>query len=154
MGLYVIRRLLMAIPTLLVISLAVFALLDLAPGDPTSQLPLTIPAEIREQIRESLGFNDPFLVRWWNWNKLMVINEPIHLFEEFTGRMLRRLREPRPHHLLEFTLAGDGHHLRASAADALGARPRPSLRRLDRRADRHAAGLQAVLAASTISAPW
>ena len=51
MGLYVIRRLLLAIPTLLVISLIVFAILDLAPGDPTSQLPLTIPAEIREQIR-------------------------------------------------------------------------------------------------------
>jgi peptide/nickel transport system permease protein len=85
MGLYVIRRLLLAIPTLLIISLIVFAILDLAPGDPTSQLPLTIPAEIREQIRESLGFNDPFLVRWWNWNKLMVINEPIHAFESVTN---------------------------------------------------------------------
>jgi len=85
MGLYVIRRLLIAIPTLLVISLAVFALLDLAPGDPTSQLPLTIPAEIREQIRESLGFNDPFLVRWLNWTKLMMINEPLHLLEEWFG---------------------------------------------------------------------
>lgn len=85
MGLYVIRRLLLAIPTLLIISLIVFAILDLAPGDPTSQLPLTIPAEIREQIRESLGFNDPFFLRWWNWNKLMVINEPIHAFESITN---------------------------------------------------------------------
>ena len=84
MGLYVIRRLLLAIPTLLIISLIVFTILDLAPGDPTSQLPLTIPAEIREQIRESLGFNDPFLLRWWNWNKLMLINEPVHLFESLT----------------------------------------------------------------------
>ena len=84
MGLYVIRRLLLAIPTLLAISLIVFMILDLAPGDPTSQLPLTIPAEIREQIRESLGFNDPFFLRWWNWNKLMVINEPLHLFESMT----------------------------------------------------------------------
>lgn len=85
MGLYIIRRLLLAIPTLLVISLVVFAILDLAPGDPTSQLPLTVPAEIRDQIRDSLGFNDPFLVRWWNWNKLMVINEPLHLFESITN---------------------------------------------------------------------
>lgn len=85
MGLYIIRRLLLAIPTLLIISLVVFAILDLAPGDPTSQLPLTVPAEIRDQIRDSLGFNDPFLVRWWNWNKLMVINEPIHLFESITN---------------------------------------------------------------------
>lgn len=85
MGLYVIRRLLIAIPTLLAISLIVFALLDLAPGDPTSQLPLTVPAEQREAIRESLGFNDPFFVRWLNWTELMMVNEPIHAFEQVTG---------------------------------------------------------------------
>ncbi|MGI9606260.1 MAG: ABC transporter permease [Acidimicrobiales bacterium] len=85
MGKYVLRRTLVAIPTLLVISLVVFTILDLAPGDPTSQLPLTVPAEVRESIRESLGFNDPFLVRWWNWNQLMVINEPIHAFESVTN---------------------------------------------------------------------
>lgn len=84
MARYVVRRTLVAIPTLFVISLMLFGLLDLAPGDPTSQLPLTVPAEIREQIRESLGFNDPFLLRWWSWTKLMVINEPLHLFESVT----------------------------------------------------------------------
>lgn len=85
MGLYIVRRLLVAVPTLLIISLIVFTILDLAPGDPTSQVPLTVPAEIREQIRESLGFNDPFLVRWYSWLKLMVINEPLHAFESITG---------------------------------------------------------------------
>ncbi len=82
---FVIRRTLLAIPTILVISLLLFTLLDLAPGDPTGQLPLTVPAEVREQIRESLGVNDPFLQRWWNWNKLMTVNEPIHAFEQVTG---------------------------------------------------------------------
>jgi peptide/nickel transport system permease protein len=85
MGRYVVRRVLLAIPTLIIISLVVFTILDLAPGDPTSQLPLTVPAEIRENIRESLGFNDPFFQRWWKWNELMVINEPIHAFEQVTG---------------------------------------------------------------------
>jgi peptide/nickel transport system permease protein len=85
MALYVVRRLLLAIPTLLIISLIVFAILDLAPGDPTSQIPLTVPAEVREAIRESLGFNDPFFTRWWNWNRLMVVNEPIHAFESVTN---------------------------------------------------------------------
>ncbi len=85
MGRYVIRRVLFGIPTLLVISLILFTLLDLAPGDPTSQLPLTIPAELREQIRESLGINDPFFLRWLNWVRLMFINEPIHAFEAMTN---------------------------------------------------------------------
>ncbi len=82
---FLIRRLLVAIPTLLVISLIVFGILELAPGDPTGQLPLTIPAEVREQIRESLGFNDNFMTKWVKWLRLMVINEPAHLFESVTN---------------------------------------------------------------------
>lgn len=81
MGTYILRRTLFAIPTLILISLIIFAILDLAPGDPASQLPLTLPAEIKEAIRESLGFNDPFLVQWLKWMKLMFINEPIHAIE-------------------------------------------------------------------------
>lgn len=85
MGRYIIRRGLFAIPTLIVISLIIFAILDLAPGDPTSNLPLTIPAEIREQIRESLGLNDPFLVAWLKWMRLMFINEPLHAIDTIFG---------------------------------------------------------------------
>ncbi|HJQ96313.1 MAG TPA: ABC transporter permease [Acidimicrobiia bacterium] len=81
MAQYLVRRTLFAIPTLIVISLIIFAILDLAPGDPTSQLPLTLPAEVRERIRESLGFNDPFLIQWLKWMRLMFINEPLHLIE-------------------------------------------------------------------------
>ena len=81
MAQYILRRTLFAIPTLIVISLIIFAILDLAPGDPTSQLPLTLPAEVRENIREALGFNDPFLIQWLKWMKLMFINEPIHAIE-------------------------------------------------------------------------
>ena len=81
MAQYIIRRTLFAIPTLVVISLIIFAILDLAPGDPTSQLPLTLPAEVRENIRESLGFNDPFIIQWLKWMRLMFINEPLHLIE-------------------------------------------------------------------------
>jgi len=66
-------------------SIIIFGLLDLAPGDPTSAIPLTVPAEIREQIRESLGVNDGFWTQWKNWFQLMVINEPINVFESATG---------------------------------------------------------------------
>ena len=81
MGRYVIRRVLLAIPTLILISLIIFTILELAPGDPTSQLPLTLTPEQRDQIRESLGFNDSFMVKWLKWNRLMFINEPLHLLD-------------------------------------------------------------------------
>ena len=65
--------------------MAVFAFIDLAPGDPTSQIPLTVPQEVREQIRESLGVNEPLPTRYINWAQQIVINEPIHAFEQVTG---------------------------------------------------------------------
>jgi peptide/nickel transport system permease protein len=82
MGRYIIRRTLFAIPTLIAISFVIFAILDLAPGDPTASLPLTIPPEVREKIREALGFNDPFLVSWLKWLYQMMIVEPINLIEQ------------------------------------------------------------------------
>jgi peptide/nickel transport system permease protein len=85
MGRYVIRRTLFAIPTLIVISLIIYLILDLAPGDPAGQLPLTIPSEVRERIRESLGLNDPFLVKWLKWMRLMFINEPLNAIDSIFG---------------------------------------------------------------------
>ena len=82
---YIARRILIAIPTLLVISFVVFAILDLAPNDPTGSLPLTIPPEVREQIRESLGFNDPFVIRYVRWLQQFFVNEPLNIIEEYTG---------------------------------------------------------------------
>ena len=82
---YTIRRLLFAVPTLLIISFIVFALLDLAPGDPTGELPLTIPAEVREKIRQSLGLDQPFHVRYLKWLEQFMVNEPLNLIEQWTG---------------------------------------------------------------------
>jgi peptide/nickel transport system permease protein len=81
MGKYIIRRLATAIPTLLVISFVVFAILDLAPNDPTGNLPMTIPPAVREKIRESLGFNQPFHVRYVKWLQQFFINEPLNIIE-------------------------------------------------------------------------
>ena len=85
MGSYIIRRTLYAVPTLILISMIIFGILDMAPGDPTSQLPLTIDAETREQIRENLGVNDHVIVKWGRWAQQMLINEPHHAFESITG---------------------------------------------------------------------
>jgi len=85
MGKYLIRRLLTAIPTLLVISFVVFAILDLAPNDPTGNLPMTIPPEVREQIRISLGLDEPFHIRYLKWMQQFFISEPLNIIEEVTG---------------------------------------------------------------------
>ncbi|MCP4421265.1 MAG: ABC transporter permease [Chloroflexi bacterium] len=81
MGRYIVRRLLVSIPTLLVISFVIFALLDLAPNDPTGQLPLTIPPEARAHIRESLGLGQPFHIRYAKWLQQFFINEPLNIIE-------------------------------------------------------------------------
>ncbi|MGV2140833.1 ABC transporter permease [Agrobacterium sp. 16-2014-1-2a] len=82
---FTLRRLAFAVPTLLVISFVIFALLDLAPNDPTGDLPLTIPPEVREQIRASLGLDQPFFIRYVMWLQQFFINEPLNLFEKLTG---------------------------------------------------------------------
>ena len=82
---YIVRRLLFAVPTLIAISFILFALLDLAPNDPTGQLPLTIPAEAREQIRESLGLGQPFHIRYAKWMEQFFVNEPLNLIERAFG---------------------------------------------------------------------
>ena len=82
---YIVRRLLFAVPTLVAISFILFALLDLAPNDPTGQLPLTIPAEAREQIRESLGLGQPFHIRYAKWMEQFFVNEPLNLIEQAFG---------------------------------------------------------------------
>ena len=82
---YTIRRLLLAIPTLVFISLILFLLLDLAPGDPTAQLPLTIPPDVKEKIRLSLGLGEPIHIRYLLWLQQFFVNEPLHLVGELTG---------------------------------------------------------------------
>ncbi len=82
---FTIRRLILAIPTLLFISFVIFLIVKLSPSDPTAGLPLTIPPEVREQIRESLGVNDPLFVQYFKWLKLMVWDEPLHILQDATG---------------------------------------------------------------------
>ena len=69
MGTYIIRRLLTAIPTLIVISMIIFAILKLAPGDPMSQFAAnpSVPPEVRLNIRKQLGLDDPIPVQYAKW---------------------------------------------------------------------------------------
>jgi peptide/nickel transport system permease protein len=69
MSTYILRRVLLSIPTLLLISFVIFAILSLAPGDPMAQFGANpaIPAEVRARIRESLGLDQPWPVRYVKW---------------------------------------------------------------------------------------
>ena len=69
MGPYLLRRLLIAIPSLLGISLILFTVLALAPGDPFGELATNpnVPAEVRQALREKFGLDDPVWQRYTRW---------------------------------------------------------------------------------------
>jgi peptide/nickel transport system permease protein len=69
MTLYIIRRLLIAIPSLLGISIVLFTVLALAPGDPFEELATNpnVPAEVRASLRQKFGLDDPVHVRYVRW---------------------------------------------------------------------------------------
>jgi peptide/nickel transport system permease protein len=74
MASYLLRRLLIAIPSLLGISLILFTVLAMAPGDPFSEMATNpnVPPQVRESLRQSLGLNDPIMVRYFRWLAAMV----------------------------------------------------------------------------------
>jgi peptide/nickel transport system permease protein len=74
MGAYLIRRLLIAIPSLLGISLVLFTVLALAPGDPFGELASNpnVPPEVRMALRAKYGLDDPVLLRYVHWLAAMV----------------------------------------------------------------------------------
>lgn len=78
---YILRRLLTAIPTLLLISFVIFGVLELAPGDPTGALPETIRPEVKQMIREAMGLDKPMHVKYTLWLRQFFICEPVALLE-------------------------------------------------------------------------
>jgi peptide/nickel transport system permease protein len=82
---FTIRRLLLAIPTLVLISLIIFLLLDLAPGDPLADQPLSIPPEVRQKMRDALGLDSPAYVRYLLWAKQFFWVEPLVFFDWVFG---------------------------------------------------------------------
>lgn len=82
---FTIRRLVLAVPTLLFISLVIFLLLELAPGDPMAQVPLTVPPEVKEKMREALGLGQPMHTRFWKWIVQFFWIEPQVLIDAMFG---------------------------------------------------------------------
>jgi peptide/nickel transport system permease protein len=71
---YIIRRLLIAIPSLLGISVILFTVLAMAPGDPFEELATNpaIPPEVRQALRAKFGLDDPVWQRYLHWLSAMV----------------------------------------------------------------------------------
>jgi len=66
---YITRRLITAVPTLILISMVVFGILALAPGDPLGQFAANpdIPPEVRLNILHQLGLDEPIPIRYAKW---------------------------------------------------------------------------------------
>jgi len=69
MAQYLMKRLFIAIPSLLGISVVLFTVLALAPGDPFEELATNpnVPAEVRAALRVKFGLDDPVAVRYVRW---------------------------------------------------------------------------------------
>ena len=66
---YLLRRVLLAVPGLLGISVVLYVILALAPGDPFSELANnpSVSAEVRAALRASFGLDDPIWLRYFRW---------------------------------------------------------------------------------------
>ncbi len=71
---YLIRRLLIALPSLLGISAVLFTVLALAPGDPFGELATNpnVPPEVRMALRAKFGLDDPVYLRYFHWLAAML----------------------------------------------------------------------------------
>lgn len=65
---YILRRLLLLIPVILIVGIVVFTLVHLTPGDPAAViLGPDATTEQVERLREQLGLNEPFYLQFFEW---------------------------------------------------------------------------------------
>lgn len=74
---YIIRRILLAIPSLLAISVVLFTVLALAPGDPFGELATNpnVPPAVQAAMRARFGLDDPIWLRYVHWLAAMLHGE-------------------------------------------------------------------------------
>jgi peptide/nickel transport system permease protein len=74
LGTYILRRLLIALPSVLGISVVLFTVLALAPGDPFEELATNpnVPAEVKAMLRVKFGLDDPIWQRYFRWLAAML----------------------------------------------------------------------------------
>jgi len=97
---YILKRLLLMIPVILGISLLVFSMMELSPGDP-AQIILGMKAtpEALHNLREEMGLNRPFWVRYFDFPKNAVQGDfgnswrtNVPVFSEIIARLPNTIR--------------------------------------------------------------
>jgi peptide/nickel transport system permease protein len=91
---FIVRRLLLLIPVLLIVGVIVFALLHLAPGDPASMLlGRDATTEQKEALRAQLGLDEPLAVQFvdWLWGVLRLdFGDSLFIGKPVTEALLER----------------------------------------------------------------
>jgi peptide/nickel transport system permease protein len=93
---YILRRLVMLVPVLIVVGVVVFGLVHLTPGDPAAVIlgDRATPEDIA-RLRDQLGLNDPLpvqFVRWFSNVLRLDFGESIFLGEPVTQALLDRMQ--------------------------------------------------------------
>ncbi len=93
---YILRRLVMLVPVLLVVGVVVFALVHLTPGDPAAVIlgDRATPEDI-QRLRGQLGLNDPLpvqFVRWFGGVLRLDFGDSIFLGESVAGALRDRVQ--------------------------------------------------------------
>jgi peptide/nickel transport system permease protein len=93
---YILRRLVMLVPVLIVVGVVVFGLVHLTPGDPAAVIlgDRATPEDIA-RLRDQLGLNDPLpvqFVRWFSDVLRLDFGESIFLGEPVTQALLDRVQ--------------------------------------------------------------
>jgi peptide/nickel transport system permease protein len=106
MSSYIIRRLLLAVPTVLGATVVIFLIMRIVPGDVVDYLlgdSASITVEQKEALRNDLGLNDPLPIQSLDWLKGVVTFSP--------GDSVRTRKpimdEVRPRILVTTELAGE-----------------------------------------------
>ncbi len=98
---YIIKRLLFLIPTILGVTLIIFTVMSITPGDPgRAILGTSAPQADIDAYNEALGYNLPFPIKYYNYVKRMVIDQDFgisyltkqQVFDEIWPRFLETIK--------------------------------------------------------------
>ena len=100
---YILRRVMMMVPTLFLISIASFAIIQLPPGDMlttcVASMEMTGEQVDRDRIdalRQRYGLDQPFYVQYWRWISGVVVGDFEHSFSLMPTQIPTRIQIQMP----------------------------------------------------------